>query len=127
METYEAKVTRDGKWWAIEVPALPGVFAQAAKLAQAREETVGAIAAMLEVDEDTFDVTLDVELDKKVAVAVAAARTARERAEEATHEASSSARDAALLLTQDEDLSYREAAAVLGISHQRVGQLVAKR
>jgi predicted RNase H-like HicB family nuclease len=53
--SYMALATRDGEWWAIEVPAVDGAFSQARTLEQVPAMAREAIALMLEVPEDSFD------------------------------------------------------------------------
>lgn len=53
--TYTARAERSGKWWAIEVPEIPGVFTQVKRLDQVEEMARDAIALMLEVPADSFD------------------------------------------------------------------------
>ena len=49
MSTYHATAERDGSWWAVSVPELPGVFTQGRTWAQAEEMARDAIASMLGV------------------------------------------------------------------------------
>jgi bifunctional DNA-binding transcriptional regulator/antitoxin component of YhaV-PrlF toxin-antitoxin module/predicted RNase H-like HicB family nuclease len=60
--TYKLIATREGGWWSIEVPEIPGVFSQARRLDQAEETARDGIALMLEVPEDSFDVVVEAQL-----------------------------------------------------------------
>ena len=53
---YTAIAERDGTWWAITVPELPGVFSQARRLDRVEYMARDAIALMLEVPPDSFDI-----------------------------------------------------------------------
>ncbi|GMQ86704.1 MAG: hypothetical protein BMS9Abin07_2295 [Acidimicrobiia bacterium] len=126
-QTYHAVATRSGDWWAIEVVSgLPtdmlGV-SQARRLGEVPEIARSLIAELLEVEPARIDVTLGLVLTPELqdavdrfhyaAVVEAAARTEAAKAR---------SRAAAALLAAK--LTMREAAEVLGISHQRIKQLV---
>lgn len=55
--TYAVRYEREGDWWLASVPALPGCYTQGQSIEQARERIREAIAALLDVDEASFDVT----------------------------------------------------------------------
>jgi predicted RNase H-like HicB family nuclease len=57
MTTYTARAVRSGKWWAIEIEELDGVYSQALRLDQAEAMARDAIAATLDVSPDSFEVT----------------------------------------------------------------------
>jgi predicted RNase H-like HicB family nuclease len=58
MNGYLATAERHGAWWALEVPALPGVHTQARRLDRAEYMVRDAIALFLDVDPDSFDVVV---------------------------------------------------------------------
>jgi predicted RNase H-like HicB family nuclease len=60
--TYKVTAACEGGWWTIEVPEIPGVFSQARHLNQAEEMARDAIALMLDVPEDSFDVVVEAQL-----------------------------------------------------------------
>ena len=134
--TYVAEVERDesGNWIAI-VPALRGVHTHARTLASVRVYLRDAIALWLEVglmdagekdphvDRDGVVVELQVKLPASARRATQSARRRRERARSAEAEAAAATRDAAQALV-DSGLSHRDAAELLGLSHQRVHQLL---
>lgn len=53
-----AAVTRSGRWWAIDVPEVPGVFTQARRLDQVPAMAADAVALMLDIP--VGSVTVDV-------------------------------------------------------------------
>lgn len=134
--TYIAQVERDesGNWLAT-VPALRGVHTHARTLTNLRQYLQDAIALWLEVDQfDSGDqnphvdrsevaVELQVKLPAPVRRATDAALRRRERARAAESDAAEATREAARALV-DTGLSRRDAAALLGLSHQRVDQLL---
>jgi predicted transcriptional regulator/predicted RNase H-like HicB family nuclease len=119
-----AQVQRSGDWWAIEVPEVPGVFTQAKRLEHVADTVADAVATMLD-DVTVDDVQVDVQpvLPAGVANQVAEASRLAVEATTAAAAASSAMRLAARKL-REEHLSVRDAALVLGVSHQRVSQLV---
>lgn len=60
--SYTARAVRRGRWWAIEVPEIPGVFSQARRIDLVEPMAREAIALMLEVPEDSFDVAVEPDL-----------------------------------------------------------------
>lgn len=123
MKRYTVRATRSGRWWAIEVPEVPGLFSQARRLSEAAEMATDAIALMLDVDPSTFEVEIVPVLDPDVSRRVERSRALLHQAKEVRNSASAAARDAARALLAS-GLSQRDAAEVLGVSFQRVSQLV---
>jgi len=54
---YQVEITRSGKWWAIEVPELPGTYSQAKRIDQVETMAREATAITADVDESSFDIT----------------------------------------------------------------------
>jgi predicted RNase H-like HicB family nuclease len=134
--TYVAEVERDesGNWIA-SVPALRGVHTHARSLSSLRSYLQDAIALWLEVDlldagepdphidRDSITVELQVKLPAQARRATDSARRRRERARSAETEAATATQNAARALVEF-GLSRRDAAELLGLSHQRVQQLL---
>jgi predicted RNase H-like HicB family nuclease len=133
--TFTAVVRREDDFWLADVPALRGVHTFARTLAKLREHLADAIALWLEadridrgepdphVDRSTIRIDLDVRLGAPVRQAAATARRRREQAAKAEADALAITRDAARALV-DAGLSQRDTAEILGLSHQRVHQLL---
>jgi hypothetical protein len=120
-----ANVVRDGEWWAVEVPDFKGGFhTQAARLRDVPEMVADAVGMFDGVD--PADVIVDVKhtLPPGVADAVERARVSREEATRKGAVASANARTAARAMAEA-GLSAQDAAALLGVSRQRVAQLLA--
>lgn len=124
MKTYDVTVTREGRWWMVEIPELDG-------LTQARRlDEVETMAR------EYIAVTLDVALSK-VAVDVSGIEvdgqdwlspktlvgTLRKQAQEVEDLAAAITREIAATLTQAK-VPLRDVSSVLGLSHQRVSQIV---
>lgn len=116
-----AVARRSGSWWAVEVPEVEGVFTQARRLDQVADMAADAVAVMLDADPGTIKVTVEPHTGKDSLIAQA--REARETADRAADEASKVMRHAARELVAD-GLTVRDVGRVMGISHQRVSQLV---
>jgi predicted RNase H-like HicB family nuclease len=124
MKTYKAHCYRSDGWWVVDVPTLRGVHTQARRLDQATEMARDAIALFLDVPEKSFDVRLEVEPPRGAQKAMKTARDARREAEHAERAAAKAWRDAAIALVKKEGLTMRDAGSLLGLSFQRVQQLV---
>ncbi len=129
---FVARCRRDGEWWAVSVEDadrvhIRGANTQAKRLDQVEELAREIVAVLLDVDEDSFDVELDVELPSEVSEEVRQARHLREQAEAIQHEATRVAAQAAADLVRRQGLTMREAARVLGLSYQRIAQLLEKK
>ena len=65
---HRVEVVRSGRWWAIAVPDLGGVFSQVRRLDQVDAMAREAIALMLDIDEaDVGDLDIVVEPPARVA------------------------------------------------------------
>ena len=122
--TYRVSAVRSGRWWAIEVPELHGVFSQARRLDQVESMAREAIGLMLEVPEDSFDVVVEPNLNSLGGVgnAVEAALRERERAN-AAQDAASTAMRHAVSEIRASGYTSRDAGMLLRVSNQRISQI----
>lgn len=123
--TYEVSVTRDGKWWMVAVPEL-GSLTQARRLvdvdAAARE--LVALETGTALDEVSIDTRVELAAgDGDLTKRVADIRARRERidAEDAEVRADTAAFARELAAAQ---VPVRDIGALLGVTFQRVSQLV---
>ena len=116
-----AKVTRSGKWWAIEVPELEGLFTQARRLDMVEAMVRDAAAMLTDRPASDFEIHLEV-ADASFKAAVAEYREAAESSRQAAARASQLSRSTALAFMK-QGLPVRDVAQLLGISPQRVSQL----
>jgi hypothetical protein len=125
---YEALARRSGRWWAVEVPGGykdgGALWTQARRLDQVEHMARDAIALMREVAADSFDLRVVPVLDPQLSVQVEHAAELRSQADAVQREATAALRQAADLLVHDLDLPLRDAGAILGLSHQRIAQLL---
>jgi predicted RNase H-like HicB family nuclease/predicted transcriptional regulator len=115
--------------WIAQIEEIPQVHTFGRTLGKAREYLVDALALWLDVPIDNVKDSIEicpVVLPIKVQSTVDEANAARVIAEATTETAGALMSDAALALTKDARLSVRDAAELLGISHQRVQQLVSE-
>ncbi|MBW1601348.1 hypothetical protein JJV70_04360 [Streptomyces sp. JJ66] len=125
MSGYRVTARRTGDWWALEVPELPGVFTQAKRLDQAETVASEAIAVMLDVAPGDVRVEVEPVLSRDAREALAHLAAARAAAADAVVGEKSAALEAAAVLTRE--LSQRDAGRLLGVSFQRVSQLLKER
>lgn len=119
-----AHATRSGDWWAVEVPEVDGVFTQAKRLDQVASEVADAVGLLEDVDPATVEVEVIARLGTADDTAVAALRLERDRLEAEQLALAADARLIAASLVRKAGLSLRDAGQMLGISHQRVAQLL---
>lgn len=124
-KSYQVDVVRSGNWWSITVPALTGVFSQAKRLDQVEAMAREAIALMLDIDNaDVGDIEVVVTPPANVADVLERLRAFMATATEAT-EAAAEARHEVAKLLRDEGLPMRDVGELIGVSHQRVSQILA--
>jgi predicted RNase H-like HicB family nuclease len=121
---YTATAVRSGRWWAIEVPDVSGVYSQARRLNQVETMAREAIALILNVPEDSFDVRVEPQIGTLggLAHAIEEALRARQLAEEA-QDASSAAMRHAVSEIRNSGYTARDAGMLLGVSNQRISQI----
>ena len=103
---------------------LPGVFSQAKRLEHVEPNAREAIAMMLDVDTaDIGPVNVEAVTTEHVAGLLHSVVTAREAAAAAGRKVAEARREAAYLLHQ-EGLPMRDVGWILGLSHQRVSQIL---
>jgi len=116
-------VIRSGQWWAIEVPELPGVFSQVRRLDQVDEAVKEAIAMMTDADE--ADVLIDVEVESGTDIeALLATLQQSSAAAEAAREQEAADRRRVIEQLRSKGLPNRDVATLIGLSHQRVAQIL---
>jgi len=125
-DSYTAVFERDDEgYWLVELAEEPRVHTYGRTLAKARVHIRDATALWFEVDPAAVVLVEDVRLPHPVRASVDRARGERARAQELQQAAAGATREAARALVGEGHLSVRDAADVLGLSHQRVQQLLA--
>jgi predicted RNase H-like HicB family nuclease len=120
--TYEHDSTG---WWVASVPEVPGCHTQGRTIRQARERIREALGLFVK-NAAKAKLVDDVRLPADVRRLIDEQRTARERIERDQEHAQATLRRAAQRLAKLH-VSVRDAGELLGLSHQRVQQLLPAR
>lgn len=120
--TYEVHARQDDEAWGIVVPEVPGALSLVRRLSTAERSAREAIAWVLGVPQDSFDLRLVVEMPGDIGKELAEVRDIAAEADRMAREAADRKR---LLIGQlkTAGLSGSDIAAVLDVSPQRVSQL----
>jgi len=124
VKSYTALLQRekDGRW-SVELEEEPRVHTWGKTVGQALQRLREAAALWFQTDEDAIDLVPQPVLPKTTNRTIEQARQAREQARDADRLAVERTRKAAAALAK-RGISMRDAASILGISHQRVHQLL---
>lgn len=127
MNTYAVTYKRDDNdTWFVNAVDVQGAHSYGRTIERARANIREAIAVVLDVEPDDFEIVEGMRLDDlALDEAFADARKARVNSEIAAAKAQLTTADALELFEKsDETYSVRDLAALLGISHQRVQQIL---
>ena len=133
-EVYEVVARRDGRWWTFEIPALDSpsprgdghrivAMGQARTAADVESVARDLAAAWLDLDPSEVAVQVSFRLPESIDETIEHARGLEAQGRAAINEAAALKRSAARALTAV-GLSQGDAATILGLSRQRVQQLV---
>lgn len=120
---FTVRARRIGGWWALDVDGEPGVHSQVRRIDQAEEMARDAISGVLDIAPDSFEIVVAPEVPAAARALVGKATEARSQAARAQDAAAQLTRDAAQHLVE-RGLTVRDAGVLLGVSHQRIAQLV---
>lgn len=124
VKTYRVAYERDASgWWVASVRGVRGCHTQGRTVDEARRRIVEAMELFVD-DAHTATIVDDVKLPTGAAQAVRVYTTLRKKAEQDDRRAAKAARRAVRMLRGGRlKMSARDAARLLGLSHQRVHQL----
>lgn len=123
MSTYQGTAHREGEWWVIGVPGVGAT--QVKRIDQIEHMARDMIAAMEDVDYESVSVDIDVRLPEELDRMRAESERLIREAEDAAMRARSY-RVEVMRAMHNRRLSTRDIGRLTGVSHQRVGQIVAK-
>lgn len=119
---YQVRAIRSGRWWALETEQVARARSQARRLDQAEPMIREAIAMVLDIEPDSFDIEIRPVLDPDLDRLVTAATTARDTATAARATATDALRR--LVETASSDgYTVRDIAELAGVSHQYAAKL----
>jgi DNA-directed RNA polymerase specialized sigma subunit len=125
MTTYQVVATRDGDWWSLVASNVGGreVASQSRRLDQADAAIREAIALVLDVEHETFDVDITPELDRvevsdETLEVLALRRELAELSDRAHRQT-----PAAVAELRAAGLTVRDVAQLLGVTPSRVSQI----
>jgi hypothetical protein len=123
LKRYKLVVEREPGWWIVQIPELD-LTIQARRLGDVEKNARDAIAALLDVGIGSFDLEQDVRAPAGVVQELDEARALMDRASILREESADRIGRAVEKLIKDFGLTMREAGRLLGLSHQRIAQLV---
>lgn len=126
MTRYRLVLERDesGAWLA-RVPSIRGCHTHGRTIVQARRRIREALSLWVD-DAESAEFDEHVHLPRQARHALQRSRSSRERARRERAEAHAATADAACVLVEELDLGMRDAAELLGVSHQRIQQLLSE-
>jgi hypothetical protein len=124
MKSYEVTVAREGRWWMIEIPELDGLT-QARRLDDVEKMAREYVAVTLDIPVSQAAVSISgIEVDgQDVLEAKALVEDLRRQVRQLEATVADLTRELASALV-DASVPVRDVSTVLGVSHQRVSQLV---
>ncbi|ROP65677.1 sigma-70-like protein [Curtobacterium sp. ZW137] len=121
MAVYEARAHREGRWWAIDIPAA-GAATQARRVADVAWMARECVALTLDVPETDVEIDVHFDIPDDTRAKWEVSRRKAEAARTEAAEAAALAREVVRAMRAD-GYTYAETASVLGVSPQRVHQL----
>lgn len=120
--SYTVNVAREGRYWVARVDGVRGSAVETRVLGALEHEVRNGLALLLDIEPGSFDISWAIQLPEAARQALDAFEEARTRHRAAEDAYEQGMRTAADKLAQA-NLSLRDAAALMDISHQRVQQV----
>ncbi len=111
-------------FWVASVREVKGCHSQGRSIQQARERIREALGLFVE-NADRAELVDHVKLPREARALVGMTKAAREKASAAAETAQESTQKTVLFLARHQKMSVRDVGDLLGLSHQRVQQLLA--
>lgn len=126
-KTYTVRSRRVGNWWAVDVLEVPRVHTQARRLDQVEGMARDAIALLLDVPKNSFDLSIEPVLPRPMQRKVDRVRQLRRKAASTQAQATAASAYTVFELASKAHLTVREIGRILDLSHQRVDQLARRK
>lgn len=123
MRIFRATARREGKWWVVEIPEL-GQTTQARSISEIQGMATDLAAIIVDVDPVEVEIEVSIRTPELLEGTWQEAREKTRRAQELTLEAAAASRIVVRSL-RSSGYTLKDIGAVLGLSHQRVSQLLA--
>lgn len=123
MTTFTVTAQRGVRRWVLQCEEFPGALSEVTRLADAESVIREAIGFVAGIPQDSFDVAVVPVITKAASRRLKSARDLRDKAISAQARAAQEIRAAAVQLAAD-GLPLRDIGSVLGVSYQRVHQLL---
>lgn len=124
---YRVRARRSGTWWALDTRDVRGFASQARRLDRAEAAARDAIRLLTDMPDDAFEIEIHPDLGDEIAVGIARLGAARTEARDLRARIARLQGDLAAELADRHGLPVRDIGVLLGISHQRVAQILAGR
>jgi DNA-directed RNA polymerase specialized sigma24 family protein len=121
VKSFSATARREGKWWVVDVHGIGAT--QGRTTTEAERMAKDLVAIMEEIPVDTVDVEIEFMLPGELGHEVRNAREQTRAAEQAQRRAAEKIRQAVAHIIGN-GMSKQDAARILGVSPQRISQLV---
>ena len=118
-----AHATRSQGWWVVEVPEVDGAFTQARRLDQVPAMVRDAVSMLEDVPEESIEVEVIPEVDEELATALGHVEDQRAESDRLARAASEEIGAIAKAFSE-KGLPLRDIGVILGMSHQRVAQII---
>lgn len=123
MMEFTSTARKDGRWWVVQCDQVPGALSQVTRLEDAADHQREAISMVMDIDESEINVSLIFGIEGRVRDLLDAAVAKRDEAERLAGAASAEIALAVRTLSDDQ-VSMRDIGTIIGVSHQRVGQIL---
>ena len=119
------RVFREGKWWVADVVGVPGAATETGRLSELELEVRDFLAGFYDQDDESFDLVWDLsDVVGEEGQGVWEKFVAERKALEAGRTRFETERLATLRVLHEAGVSVRDSGALVGVSHQRVSQLL---
>lgn len=121
---FTAEVSRSKDWWLVNVPELERVYTQVKSLSQVENTVTEVIELVHDLDPSTFTIEVKVQTEEIVGDQFEQFLIARDAHLAAVARSVQVTRQLAVRLVHDEGLTQADAGKIMGLSAQRISQIL---